>query len=152
MEAIDKKEKQELVDFGNRVKELRRHFHLSQKEFGDALGLSASFISEVEAAKTKPGYEFFKNLTLIYNVNPNYLHKGEGEFFLTKTGAAESEPLPDCGANSDIVAEMLWYFKRSEIVKLSVLQFYKTFLFDRKNMIAEELEEYEKKEEKNGGI
>jgi hypothetical protein len=47
---------------------------------------------------------------------------------------------------------MFWYFKRSEIVKLSVLQFYKTFLFDRKNMIAEELEEYKKKEEKNGGI
>ena len=138
MKAIDENEKQEMVDFGKRVKELRKHFHLSQKEFSDALGLSASFISEVEAAQTKPGYEFFKNLTLVYNVNPNYLHKGEGEFFLVKTGAAEPEPMPDCGAYSDIVAEMLWYFKRSGIVKLSVLQYYKTFLFDRKFMITEE--------------
>ena len=106
-------------------------------------------MSEVEAGKTKPGFEFFKNIYLKLNVNNTFLLTGEGEIFLNQdqeTGE-KPEPKPDYGDNSDIIEEMLWYFKRSDTVKLSVLQFFKIFLFEKRDLIQEDLEKYKLEEE-----
>ncbi len=142
-------EQDEAVVFGKRIKEIRRSLHISQKDLAEILNLSPSFVSEVEAGKTKPGFEFFKNIYLKLNVNNTFLLTGEGEIFLNQDQEPEEkpEPKPDYGDNSDIIEEMLWYFKRSDTVKLSVLQFFKIFLFEKRALIEEDLEKYKLKEE-----
>lgn len=147
METKEINENHEIDEFAGRIRKLRRHLHMSQKEFAESLGLSPSFISEVEAGKTKPGYEFFKNLHLLYAVNPDYLHKGEGDYFIEKEPEEEPGPNLDFGDSTELIEKMLWHFHRSETVRLSVLQFFKVFLFDRKAQIAEELKAYEEKEQ-----
>ena len=145
METKETNKNHEIEEFAGRIKRLRRHLHMTQKEFAESLGLSPSFISEVEAGKTKPGFEFLKNLHLLYRANPNYLYKGEGDYFIEEEPEEEPGPDLDFGDSTELIKEMLWYFHRSDTVRLSVLQFFKVFLFDRKALIEEELKKYEKK-------
>ncbi len=48
-----------ILDFGNRLKRTREHLHLSQKDFAARLDIAGSYLTEIEASKTRPGFEFF---------------------------------------------------------------------------------------------
>lgn len=130
----------ELIEFGKRIKEIRRRLHISQKGFAAGLGISGSFLSEIESGKTKPGYEFFKNITLKYNVNHQYLHTGKGDIFLDTDAENSPEKKIDFGENRKIIEEMIWYFNRVPVVKFAVLEFFKSYLYEKKEMIEEEIE------------
>jgi DNA-binding transcriptional regulator YiaG len=41
------------IDFGNRLKKTRGHLHLSQKDFAARLDIAGSYLSEIEAGKTR---------------------------------------------------------------------------------------------------
>ncbi len=66
----------------NRIKELRTQLKLSQKKFGEAIGLTSTGICDIESGKTKTITE--GNIMLIcktFAVNENWLRTGEGAPF-----------------------------------------------------------------------
>ena len=66
----------------NRIKEVRKHLNLSQESFGKRLGVSRSVINNLERNVTElkePLFELFCNT---FNVNPEWLLKGNGEMFI----------------------------------------------------------------------
>lgn len=68
----------------DRIKELRQRLELTQKEFGNAIGVGTSAVSYLEAGKSKLTES---NLMLIcerWNVNKEWLLRGSGEMFLPK--------------------------------------------------------------------
>ncbi|MDQ1353023.1 MAG: Helix-turn-helix protein, partial [Acidobacteriota bacterium] len=55
-----------IFDFGNRLKIARGQLHLSQRDFAAQLDIAGSYLSEIEAGKTRPGFEFFYKTSKIF--------------------------------------------------------------------------------------
>lgn len=66
----------------DRIKELRKALKLSQEEFGDAIGLTKSSISNVEKGVRNVTEQHIKLITSAFNVNEHWLRSGEGEMFV----------------------------------------------------------------------
>jgi transcriptional regulator with XRE-family HTH domain len=145
------KDKDELIQFGARVKHVRKHLHIIQKDFARQLDISGGFLSELEAGKTKAGYDFFRNITTRFNVNPLYLFLGQGEMFM-KPAAQEkqnSEETIDYGPDSGLIRQFFLTFREIPVVRFAVLEFYKSYMYNKRDMIKHELEMLKEEETSN---
>ena len=64
-----------------RIKQLRLALKLSQDEFGRAIGLSKSGISNIESGTRNVNNKHIRMLVMSFNVNENWLLTGEGDMF-----------------------------------------------------------------------
>lgn len=65
----------------NRIKAIRKALNLSQREFGERLGVSRDVISNIEYGRVQPKELFLKHICQLYNINRKWLETGEGEMF-----------------------------------------------------------------------
>ena len=64
-----------------RIKELRKLLNLSQEEFGKKLGVTRGAITNIELNKTEPKPLFVDLICEVFDVNKEWIEKGEGEPF-----------------------------------------------------------------------
>lgn len=140
-----KKIQDNLVEYGDRLKDLRRSLEISQKDFAAKLNLAPSFVSEIESGKTKPGYNFLVKLADVFDINPTWVLLGMGSKFINdESGISED----DFGDDADKIKNLLWHFKRSPLVKLSVMAFASKFLLTNEEIVKKDIEQNTPKEEK----
>ena len=139
---------EELIEFGKRIKEIRKQLPLSQIDFAAAIGISNTFLSEVEKGKFKPGYDFFINTIKKFNINTRYLATGEGDIFFKDRNETKTGTKINYGEHSEIIEEMLMYFEQAPVVKFAVLEFYKKYMYEKDHMVKEEVERYKKQKSK----
>lgn len=65
----------------NRIKAVREAFKLSQREFGERLGVSRDVISNLEYDRVQPKELLLRHICQLYGVNEHWLQTGEGEMF-----------------------------------------------------------------------
>ncbi len=65
----------------NRIKAIRKALKLSQREFGEKLGVSRDVISNIEYNRVPPKELLLRHICELYNVNPQWLETGKGEMF-----------------------------------------------------------------------
>lgn len=65
-----------------RIKTVRETLKLSQREFGEKLGVSRDVISNIEYGRVPPKALFLRHICERYHVNAHWLETGEGEMFL----------------------------------------------------------------------
>lgn len=65
----------------NRIKSIRETLKLSQREFGEKLGVSRDVISNIEYGRVLPKELLLRHICQLYNVNEHWLKTGEGEMF-----------------------------------------------------------------------
>jgi len=99
-------------NIGERIKQLRISLNMTQRGFGSALGTSASYISELEKGKSKPGYDLIFTLYKIYNVSLVWLIAGEGEMSHNKK-AGPSQPTEDV-RKAEIKSWLDYYWDNAE--------------------------------------
>jgi transcriptional regulator with XRE-family HTH domain len=136
--------RERLIELGQRVKLIRKALHISQKDFAEKIDISGSYLSEIEAGKSKPGYDFFYNASLHCNINIAYILHGAGEMF-TDMGAGPGFSIKEPGEQIESINEILWYIERSPIFKNTVMAFAAKFLFDNEKMMKSEVEKYNRK-------
>lgn len=69
-----------IPEIGDRVKQIRTNFDLSQQDFGTSLGVSRDVINNVERSRTKKVPDpLLKLICATYNINYGWLMSGEGE-------------------------------------------------------------------------
>ncbi len=66
-----------------RIKEVRSLLKMSQKEFGDKLGVSRNVIANIEYNRVEPQRIFLQHLCNTFSVNPDWLKTGDGDIFLS---------------------------------------------------------------------
>lgn len=66
----------------NRIKLVRQAMKLSQREFGEKLGVSRDVISNLEYNRVQPKPLLLRHICSLYGVNPVWMETGEGEMFL----------------------------------------------------------------------
>jgi len=140
-----KREKLEQV--GNRLKTIRKALNLSQKDFAAGLNISASYLSEIESGKTRPGFNFIDLIYRKHNINPSWFLEEEGEMFLT-TDNSRRVLEEDFGDQTNEIMEMLSYMKASPYVKSSVLSYYTRFFYENEKIIAKDFEKNKNKKNK----
>lgn len=60
---------------------MREALNLSQREFGEKLGVSRDVISNIEYGRVQPKPLLLQHLCQMYKVNEYWLNTGEGEMF-----------------------------------------------------------------------
>ncbi|MCK4763091.1 MAG: helix-turn-helix transcriptional regulator [Candidatus Aminicenantes bacterium] len=98
--------------FGQRLKQLRKEFRLSQDAFAKQLGVSQYTLSNYETEKRFPDIRFFTKLKDITNVNLNWLIMGE---------ITISDFCPDIKIDED-VKEFFSWFNKISFVRHSILK------------------------------
>ena len=64
-----------------RVKELRKHLGLSQKEFGDRLGVTDAAISSIESGRRSLTEQMIKAICRTFKAGYDWIKYGKGEMF-----------------------------------------------------------------------
>ncbi len=70
-----------MFPLSNRIKAVREALKLSQREFGEKLGVSRDVISNIEYNRVSPKELLIRHICELYNVNSHWLETGEGEMF-----------------------------------------------------------------------
>ncbi len=131
------------IDFGTRIKTVRKELRLTQNEFADAIGFSASFVSDIESGRSKACFDFFLNVTEKFNVNLYYLILGTGNVI------GNSQPRADLGDKEfgqpvESINELLWYIERSPMLKHTIFGHTSKFIYENHTILLKEFELLEK--------
>lgn len=65
----------------NRIKIVRETLKLSQREFGERIGVSRDVISNIENGRVEPKDLFIHHLCQFYKINETWLRTGKGQMF-----------------------------------------------------------------------
>ena len=65
----------------NRIKMVRESLQLSQREFGEKLGVSRDVISNIEYGRVQPKELLVRHICDLYGVDKKWLQTGEGTMF-----------------------------------------------------------------------
>lgn len=68
----------------DRIKQIRKHYGLSQEKFADALDLSASIVQSYELGRRIPSSSTIYKICDVFKINRNWLETGEGEMELVQ--------------------------------------------------------------------
>jgi transcriptional regulator with XRE-family HTH domain len=132
------------AEVGRRLKDIRRALGISQKDFAARIDVTGSLLSEIEAGKVKPGFNFLIAIAGEFKVNPTWVLLEEGEMFLNKDNhSALTMNGNEFGDQTTRVKEMLWYLKHSPLVQSTVLGFVGKFLLENEQSIRKDIEKSE---------
>ena len=65
-----------------RIKEIRQDNNLSQKAFGELLGVSRDVITNIEYGRVKPKQLLLNHMCKVFNINKEWLIEGTGEMYI----------------------------------------------------------------------
>ena len=69
----------------DRIAELRKHLGLSQRQFGERIGLQRGTVTNYELGRNKPTETVRQMICREFGVRRNWLETGEGEMFEEKS-------------------------------------------------------------------
>ena len=131
-------------DFGNRLRKLRGKLNVSQKEMAARMGISASFLSDIEKEKAKPGFNFLSKLAEVYNISPSWVVLGVGETFLFSADG-ECFVNHEFGEQSEEIRNLLIMFEKSPLVRLTIMAYASKFLLNNEDIIGRNIDEHDSK-------
>lgn len=62
-----------MVDFGKKIKQLRKEYNFTQKQLASLAGVAVSALSAYEAGNRYPSYDVLISLSRIFHVSTDYL-------------------------------------------------------------------------------
>lgn len=80
-----------MVDFGNRLKKLRKQMGLTQTQLAERMGVTKSMISYYEVENRRPSPETLIKLAHIFHVSTDYLLGIESEQVLNVSNLSEKD-------------------------------------------------------------
>jgi len=80
-----------MVDFGNKLKELRTSKALSQEQLAKRMSITKSMISAYENSVRLPSYDVLTKIALFFNVSIDYLFGFDNKQFLDTTDLSQEQ-------------------------------------------------------------
>ncbi|MDQ1349873.1 MAG: repressor LexA [Acidobacteriota bacterium] len=127
-----------LIDIGLRMQTIRKRLGFKQQNFAGELGISPASLSEIEAGRSKPMFDTIFNLTKKFRVNVYYLLHGQGEMFFENEIEA-SIGTGNYGDYREWLRKFLYYFRESEMVRYSMMSYFKKYLLENERIIEKEI-------------
>ncbi|MCP5102370.1 MAG: helix-turn-helix transcriptional regulator [bacterium] len=133
--------KDELIALGRRLRAVRKAMRYQQKDIAAKIGMSTSYLSDIEAGKRNPGPEFFLKLAYDFNVNPNYLFLGKGEMLLSSKPKQKVSEF-DFNRELDTVEQVIWLIENSPYFKNTIMGFASKLLLDNEDTVKLSIRKY----------
>ena len=86
-----------MVDFSQRLKQLRKDKHLTQAQVAQRIGVTASMVSSYETDIRLPSYEVLVRIADVFGVTVDYLLCRQEERFLDISELGDEEAAVVCG-------------------------------------------------------
>ena len=131
--------KQDLVEFGNRVKKTRMDFGISVEEFARIIKISPEFLAQVESGKKPADMKFFHNISKYSVVDLDYLLHGVEDTF-ARQEILKIVNLDDFDDLKRDVGKLITYMRYSPIVKYNILKHFILFAHDNRERIQQDFE------------
>ncbi len=130
----------DIIAIGKRIKTVRQHLKMQQREFAKSLGTAHSYISKIEAGGANPGPSLFLGLSRAFNISIEYLFNGSGDMFRkqTKVDTAAFENI-DLANDLHSLGDLLWLMEHSPFVKNTVLGFGLKFVAENEALIKKSI-------------
>jgi transcriptional regulator with XRE-family HTH domain len=80
-----------MVDFGDKLRQLRTTKHLSQEQLAKKLSITKSMISAYENSVRLPSYDVLIKIALFFNVSIDFLFGFEKRQYLDTTDLSEQQ-------------------------------------------------------------
>ena len=94
--TIGKIEVMQLVDFGERIKELRKRSGLSQEQLAQRLGITKGMVSSYETSMRMPSYSILIKIAQMFHVSTDYLLGMEKGDWVNLKGLTEKQKALVC--------------------------------------------------------
>jgi len=135
-----------LIDIDLRMQSIRKRLGFKQHNFAGELGISPASLSEIEAGRAKPMFDTIFNLTKKFNVNVYYLLHGQGVMFFGDDGE-RSIGTGKFGEYTEWLRKFLYYFHESEMVRYSIMSYFKRYLLENDKLIEKDINSNKKTSE-----
>ena len=86
-----------MVDFSQRLKQLRKDKHLTQAQVAQRIGVTASMVSSYETDIRLPSYEVLVRIADVFGVTVDYLLCSQEKRFLDISELGDEEAAVVCG-------------------------------------------------------
>ena len=86
-----------MVDFSQRLKQLRKDKHLTQAQVAQRIGVTASMVSSYETDIRLPSYEVLVRIADVFGVTVDYLLCRQEKLFLDISELGDEEAAVVCG-------------------------------------------------------
>lgn len=133
--------RENLIAIGKRIKEIRKHLRITQKEMASELNMSACYLSEIEGGKGNPGHTFFYQLSTRYHVNLNYLFHGDGEMF-TRNKFIKKIDKNENLDEIESIDELYWYLENSSLLRSHLIGSAAKFICENEDIIRKNIERH----------
>lgn len=99
------------TSFGDRIKELRKRQHMTQRELADALGVNFTYISKIENGKVRhlPSEDLIRHMAHILEVN--------AEDLLDLSGKIDGKRLQQIALDNPVAAVILRKMQSGNLTK-----------------------------------
>jgi transcriptional regulator with XRE-family HTH domain len=110
---------------------------MSQQAFADSLGVSRSYLGDIEVGRCDPSFNFLQSLSDVYNVNINWILKGVGDVYNTEKLVVKGSDHKFYGIFDQLTAEQQQavFTITQEMVKVNSMQQEMKQLSDEINVI-----------------
>lgn len=132
---------------GKRIRLIREHLKITQKEFAEKMGYAGSMFCNIESEQNNPGYGVLLSMAETYNINPNFVLLGKGEMFLREE-EFRFDDLDFDGQKGEVIS-LLEYLDKSPLVRMCVTAYFRKFLLSNETIINKDIKIHKKKEMKN---
>ncbi|MCP4157288.1 MAG: helix-turn-helix transcriptional regulator [bacterium] len=148
-------------DIGYRIRKVRKELRLTQRAFAKKMGVSNTYMCEIENGNRGLGFYSIYNVGRVFKVNPFYLLYGTEPKFHDPSVPVSAAPAPpkvqqppltasektddEYGESTPRIRDMLWYIKRSSIVKFGMLSLFTKFLHENRAVVDGEISAAENK-------
>lgn len=86
-----------MVDFSQRIKQLRKDKHMTQAQVAARIGVTASMVSAYETDIRQPSYEVMVKIADLFGVTVDYLLCRQDKRFLDISELSDEEAAVVCG-------------------------------------------------------
>jgi transcriptional regulator with XRE-family HTH domain len=139
-------------EIGKRIREIRKHLKYKQKVFAVEVGVTPSYLSEIEIGRKSPGMELMLAMVNKFNVDIRYLFHGEGDYFRKtdkdKIHSTGPEVPDDTWSAEDRLA---WLIVNIPLVRYAMLEHFIGYSYDKKKLIDVEIKRYQEQFKEEAG-
>lgn len=128
---------------GANIRAIRKHLKYKQKVFAKELGVTGSYLSEIEIGRKSPGMDIIVELINKYNANILYLFYGEGNMFSyseAESAAAAGPVVPT--DDWDEKDKLVWFINNIPLIRYAMMEYFINYRYDKEKVIAKELDKY----------
>lgn len=112
-------------EMNNRFIELRKSLNLTQKEMGDAIGISNSGVSNIEKGLRSVTEKHIRLLSVTFHINEEWLRTGEGEMMAASANTVFDEFAQHYALTREEQATARFLLNLSRDERTAVLQYVK---------------------------